>query len=235
MLKEKVALHVKIGQESKSTLFPTISSQIHFLRSSLHKGLSNVFNADDAFAQAARGRPLVVEVHNRDEIIRVVQVKAELEKQGAHIRLVLLGATEAWTVADYLAKENVSVILQPYLCSPTRWTAQRCLPGAPLSKETGLSALHKAGVQVGLSALEYEDLRQMSWFAGWARSDLGLTEQEAVGLVSWNLAKIVGLSKEAVEAAGVVIYNGSPFEFGPKVAAIVGGGKPGIQCNPRAF
>ncbi|KAH7032291.1 hypothetical protein BKA57DRAFT_477771 [Linnemannia elongata] len=236
VLKEQVALHVRIGQGSKSTLFPTISSQIHFLRSSLHKGLSDVFNTDDAFAQAARGSlPLVVEVYNRDEIIRVVQIKTELEKQGAHIRLVLLGATEAWTVADYLAKENVSVILQPYHCSPNQWTAQRCLPGAPLTKETSLTALYKAGVQVGLSALEFEDLRQMSWFAGWARSDLGLTEQEAFGLVSWNLAKIVGLSKDAVEAAGVVIFNGSPFEFGSKVAAIVGGGKPGIQCNPRAF
>ncbi|KAF9126734.1 hypothetical protein BGW39_006421 [Mortierella sp. 14UC] len=236
VLKEQVALHVRIGQESKSVLFPTVSSQIQFLRSSLEKGLSKVFEADNSFAQAARGsRPLIVEVHNRDEIIRVVQIKIELEKQGASIKLVLLGATEAWTVAKYLAAEGVSVILRPYHCTPVQWTAQRCLAGAPLTQETGLSALHKAGVRVGLSAMEFEDLRQMSWFAGWARSDLGLTEQEAVGLVSWNLAKIVGLSAEAVASSGVVIYNGSPFEFGPKVAAIVGGGKPGIQCNPRAF
>ncbi|KAF9905888.1 hypothetical protein EC991_001213 [Linnemannia zychae] len=236
VLKEQVALHVRIGQESKSVLFPTVSSQIQFLRSSLEKGLSKVFEADNSFAQAARGsRPLIVEVHNRDEIIRVVQIKTELEKQGASIKLVLLGATEAWTVAKYLAAEGVDVILRPYHCTPVQWTAQRCLAGAPLTQETGLSALHKAGVRVGLSAMEFEDLRQMSWFAGWARSDLGLTEREAVGLVSWNLAKIVGLSAETVASSGVVIYNGSPFEFGPKVAAIVGGGKPGVQCNPRAF
>ncbi|KAG0271151.1 hypothetical protein BGZ95_001087 [Linnemannia exigua] len=236
VLKEQVALHVRIGQESKSILFPTVSSQIQFLRSSLEKGLSHVFDSNNFFAQAARGsKPLIVEVHNRDEIIRIVQIKTELEKQGASIKLVLLGATEAWTVAKYLALEGVDVILRPYHCMPVQWTAQRCLAGAPLTQETGLSALHKAGVRVGLSAIEFEDLRQMSWFAGWARSDLGLTEREAVGLVSWNLAKIVGLSAETIASSGVVIYNGSPFEFGPKVAAIVGGGKPGIQCNPRAF
>ncbi|KAG0207829.1 hypothetical protein BGX33_006607 [Mortierella sp. NVP41] len=236
ILKERVALHVRIGQESKSKLFPTVSSQIQFLRTSLHKGLSNVFNPDDSFAQIARGkRPLIVEVHNRDEIVRILKVKAELEQQGASIRLALLGATEAWTVADHLAAANISVILRPYLCTPVQWTAQRCLAGAPLTKETSLTALHKAGVRVGLSAFEFEDIRQMPWFAGWARSDLGLSEQEAVGLVSWNLAKIVGLSADAVASSGIVIYNGSPFEFGPKVAAIVGGGKPGIQCNPRAF
>ncbi|KAF9926009.1 hypothetical protein FBU30_004302 [Linnemannia zychae] len=236
ILKEQVALHVRIGQTSKSTLFPTVSSQIHFLRTALRKGLSDAFNPEDAFAQATRGtRPLIVEVHNRDEMIRIVQIKSELEKEGAKIRLVLLGATEAWMIADHLAAENVSVILQPYLCSPMQWTAQGCLPGAPLTKDTGLSALYRAGVTVGLSAIEFEDIRQMPWFAGWARSDLGLTEKDAVGLVSWNLAKMVGLSAETVASAGIVIYNGSPFEFGPKVAAIVGGGKPGIQCNPRAF
>ncbi|KAK3847094.1 MAG: hypothetical protein J3R72DRAFT_379101 [Linnemannia gamsii] len=236
VLQEQVALHVRIGQESKSVLFPTVSSQIQFLRSSLEKGLSRVFDDNNFFAQAARGsKPLIVEVHNRDEIIRVVKIKTELENQGASIKLVLLGATEAWTVAKYLAMEGVDVILRPYHCTPVQWTAQRCLAGAPLTQETGLSALHNAGVRVGLSANEFEDLRQMSWFAGWARSDVGLTEREAVGLVSWNLAKIVGLSAEAVASSGIVIYNGSPFEFGPKVAAIVGGGKPGIQCNPRAF
>ncbi|KAF9110782.1 hypothetical protein BGX27_005894 [Mortierella sp. AM989] len=233
IIKEKVALHVRIGQSSKSKSFPTVSSQIGFLRSALQKGLSELFHPNNEFALAATGKlPLVVEVENRDEIIRLIQLKKQLEHDGAKIKISLLGAVEAWTVAEHLAEADIGVILRPYLCTPVHWTAQKCLPGAPLSEDTGLSILHKAGVKVGLAAHEPEDVRQLSWIAGWAKSDLGISEKEAVGLVSWNLAEIVGLP---TNPSGLVIYNGDPFEFGAKVSAIVGGGKAGIQCNPRAF
>ncbi|KAF9175819.1 hypothetical protein BGX21_007047 [Mortierella sp. AD011] len=233
IIKEKVALHVRIGQDAKSKSFPTVSSQIGFLRSALEKGLSELFHPNDEFALAASGKlPLVIEVENRDEIVRLIQLKKHLEREGAKIKMSLLGAVEAWTVAEHLAEADIGVILRPYLCTPVQWTAQKCSPGAPLSEETGLSVLHKAGVTVGLAAHEPEDVRQLSWIAGWAKSDLGISEKEAVGLVSWNLAKIVGLH---TNPSGLVIYNGDPFEFGAKVSVIVGGGKSGIQCNPRAF
>ncbi|KAF9110482.1 hypothetical protein BGX27_006277 [Mortierella sp. AM989] len=233
IIKEKVALHVRIGHSSKSKSFPTVSSQIRFLRSALQKGLSELFHPNDEFALAATGKlPLVVEVENRDEIIRLIQLKKQLEYDGAKIKISLLGAVEAWTVAEHLAEADIGVILRPYLCTPVSWTAQKCLPGAPLSEDTGLSILHKAGVKVGLAAREPEDVRQLSWITGWAKSDLGISEKEAVGLVSWNLAKIVGLP---TNPSGLVIYNGNPFEFGAKISVIVGGGKAGIQCNPRAF
>ncbi|CAO3572103.1 unnamed protein product [Mortierella alpina] len=232
IVKKYVALHARIGQESKSKKFPTVSSQIAFLRSSLEKGLSKIFPGNE-FDQVVVGvLPLVVEVHNRDEIIRLIQVKKQLEHQGARIKMALYGATEAWTVAEHLAQENIGVILGPYHCKPERWTAQRCLAGAPLSTETGLTALYRAGVKVGLAAGEFEDIRQLSWIAAWARSDLGMTEKEAVGLITWNLAEIVGLPSAPT---GLVIYNGSPFEFGAKVAVVVGGGRKGVQCNPRAL
>ncbi|KAK3806525.1 MAG: hypothetical protein J3R72DRAFT_108273 [Linnemannia gamsii] len=233
IIKEKVALHVRIGQESKSIVFPTVSSQIAYLRNNLKMALAGTLNSHEEFVAVVHGKlPLVIEVDNRDEIIRLIQLKQDLEKDGAKLKVSLLSATEAWTVAEHLAKAKIGVILRPYLCTPVQWTAQKCLPGAPLSKDTGLSVLHKAGVKVGLAAHEPEDVRQLSWIAAWARSDLNITEKEAVGLVSWNLAEIVGLP---TGPSGLVIYNGNPFEFGAKVSAIVGGGKTGIQCNPRAF
>ncbi|KAF9190539.1 hypothetical protein BGZ51_008477 [Haplosporangium sp. Z 767] len=233
IIKEKVALHVRIGQDSKSTLFPTVSSQIGFLRKTLENAHSGLLSPTDDFTAVASGKiPLVIEVENRDEIIRLIQIKKELEHGGAKVKMSLLGAVEAWTVAEHLAEAEIGVILRPYLCTPAQWTAQKCLPGAPLSQETGLSVLYKAGVKVGLAAFESEDVRQLSWIAGWARSDLNISEKEAVGLVSWNLADIVGLP---TGPTGLVVYNGNPFEFGAKVAALVGGGKTGIQCNPRAF
>ncbi|KAF9368892.1 hypothetical protein CPB97_004168, partial [Podila verticillata] len=191
-----------------------IKDKIGILRTALEKGVADLASPNDEFTLDARGKiPLVIEVDNGDEIIRIIQLKRELEHKGTNIKFVLLGAIEAWTVAEYLAEAEVGVILKPYLFTPVQWTAQKCLPGAPLSNETGLSHLHKAGVKVGLAALESED-------------------KEAVGLVSWDLADIVSLPNTP---AGLVIYNGDPFEFGAKVSAIVRGGKTGIQCNPRAF
>ncbi|KAG0246247.1 hypothetical protein B0O80DRAFT_381283 [Mortierella sp. GBAus27b] len=234
VIKEKVALHVKIGHEAKSKTFPTVSSQIAYLRSQLEKGLRDDSpSSEDEFALVAHGKiPLVIEVHNRDEIIRIAQIKSELEQKGASIKITLTGATEAWTVANHLAQADIGVILRPYLCTPVRWTAQQCLPGAPLSEKTGLAVLYEAGVKVGLAAEEPEEVRQLSWIAGWAKSDLGISEKQAVGLVSWRLSELFGLPANPY---GLVIYNGDPFEFGAKVNAIVGGGKPGIMCSPRAF
>ncbi|KAF9303528.1 hypothetical protein BGZ74_003561 [Mortierella antarctica] len=236
ILKERVALHVAIGQYTKSQLFPSISSQIGYLRDSLENALSHSHTplpSMSHFVQVVKGQlPLVIFVENRDEMIRLIQLKKDLESQGARLKVTFLGATEAWTVAEHLAEAQIGVILRPLLCMPLMWESQRCLAGAPLTQETGISVLYKAGVKVGIAAHEPEDVRQLAWLAGWARSDLGLAEKEATGLVSWNLAELVGLS---TAPSGLVIYNGDPFEFGAKVAAIVGGGKTGIDCNPRAF
>ncbi|KAF9426206.1 hypothetical protein BGZ94_006821 [Podila epigama] len=237
ILKERVALHVTVGQAIKSQLFPSISSQIGYLRDSLERALHNAPSSAsslDHFAQVVKGQlPLVVNVENRDEMIRLVQMKKDLEAQGARLKVTFVGATEAWTLAQHLAKAEVGVILRPYRCLPMQWDSQKCLTGAPLTQDTGLSILHKAGVKVGLAAEEPEDVRLLAWMAGWARSDLGLAEKEAAGLVSWNLAELVGLDTDVL--SGLVLYNGDPFEFGAKVAAIVGGGRDGIECNPRAF
>ncbi|KAF9582989.1 hypothetical protein BGW38_010464 [Lunasporangiospora selenospora] len=233
ILQEKTALHIRIGHSAKSKLFPTISSQIAFLRKKLNDALNRVFEQDDPFALAVRGSlPLVVEVYNRDEMVRLVQVKRDLEHLGARILLVFQGATEAWTIAEHLTENNVGVILQSYHCRPDRWTAQQCLAGPPLTKETGLTALIRAGVKVGLAAEVSESVRELSWTAAEARSDLGLTTQEAAGLLSWNLAELVGIKN--ADNMGMVLYSGNPFEFGAKVSAIIGGGRPGIACNPRA-
>ncbi|KAF9578312.1 hypothetical protein BGW38_005953 [Lunasporangiospora selenospora] len=230
IIKEQAALHVKIGQGVKSELFPTVSSQIAFLRTLLDKALNA--HIESEYTPVINGKiPLVVEVNNRDEIIRVVELKKQLEKQGAKLRLTLFGAVEAWTVAEYLAENHVGVVLKPYKCTPVEWTAQKCLPGAPLTQDTSLTALYKAGVKVGLSVHEAEDVRQLVWVAGWARSDLGLSDEKAVDFISKNLRELAGLES----SKDVVIYDGNPFEFGAKISAIVGGGKTGVFCNPRAF
>ncbi|KAF9367569.1 hypothetical protein CPB97_005567 [Podila verticillata] len=99
-IKEKVALHVRIGQDSKSTLFPTIG----ILPTSLVRIVADLFSSNDEFTLVARGKiPLVIEVDNRHEIICIIQLK-ELEHKGTNIIFALLGTIEPWTVAEFLCR-----------------------------------------------------------------------------------------------------------------------------------
>lgn len=73
---------------------------------------------------------------------------------------------------------------------------------------------------------------------GWnLATNSNITETDAVGLVSWNIAKMLGLegpgTLEQGDLAELVAYNGSPFELGTKVQLVAGGGRNGVTCFPQ--
>jgi hypothetical protein len=66
-----------------------------------------------------------------------------------------------------------------------------------------------------------------------------LTDADAVGFVSWNIAEIFGLKQSngspvgllsAGQPAEFVAYDGNPFEIGTQVLLVTGGGRPGVTC-----
>jgi len=78
-------------------------------------------------------------------------VQSEVESQtNTSIRLILIGAHEAHILAHEIAARNVSVVLTPSRQFPLTWDEQRVLPGPPLTAESGLEVLLRAGVTVGL-------------------------------------------------------------------------------------
>ncbi|KAG0331876.1 hypothetical protein BG000_010523, partial [Podila horticola] len=91
----------------------------------------------------------------------------------------------------YLAKAEIGAILHPYLCTPVHWTAlSACLE---LLLATRLVIRIAQGQRQGLFDRVRGQRGPPATLDHWMGcSDLGLTE-EAVGLVSWNLADIVGL------------------------------------------
>jgi imidazolonepropionase-like amidohydrolase len=76
--------------------------------------------------------------------------------------------------------------------------------------------------------------------SGWnLATNNNLTDADAVGFVSWNLAEMFGLrhsngSPVGILAAGqpaeLVAYDGNPFEFGTQVQLVTGGGRRGVSC-----
>ncbi|RUS35081.1 hypothetical protein BC938DRAFT_476063 [Jimgerdemannia flammicorona] len=239
----------------------TVSQQVALLRRLLLTHINTTAAADpnsSIFTRAAHGHlPVVVYTENKDEIASVVTIKRATRAAGGSPRFIIMGATESWLVADHLAREDIAVILRPARCTPRTWFSQHCLVGPPISPVTALDVLVRKGVLVGLASLDVDDgyVRNLVWDAGGSShhaklrfliqlvtgwnlaTNPTLTETDAVGLVSWNIAKMFGLRDtgriEEGSLAELVAYNGNPFQMGTKVQLVVGGGRKGITCFPQ--
>ncbi|KAI8331050.1 hypothetical protein BC941DRAFT_439652 [Chlamydoabsidia padenii] len=238
LIKEDAALHFVINYDGKHT----ISQQIAGIRRLLTSN-ANGNTTTNVFAQAAHGHlPVVVQVDNKDEIASIIQMKRQLKKELGHsIQFIILGGAEAHLVVAHLKQSSIPVILMPARCFPALWSQRRCLPGHPYTKDTVLDILLKHGVQVGIGSTDVDngDARNLIWEAGWNLAhNRDMTIEQAVGLVTWNIADMFGLDHhigriQLHRKADFVAYNGNPFEFGTRVLMVNGGGHDGPLCvNP---
>lgn len=183
---------------------------------------------------------MVIETDDKDEIASIAQMKQQLLPKGP-VNFVILGGAEAHLVADHLSRLDIPVVLMPARCYPSTWQARLCLTGPPVTPSTGLDILLKRGVRVAVASTDSEngDARNLIWEAGWNRAHNPLlTEEEAVGLVTWNVADMFGIADESGlirvnRRADFVAYNGDPFEFGTQVLMVYGGGHSGPVCFPK--
>ncbi|GAN03088.1 amidohydrolase family protein [Mucor ambiguus] len=211
------ALHFQIGHAAKSDSFPTVSSQIAFLR----QLFTDNIHANNRYGEAARGElPLIIMVNNKDEIASIVQLK---EKVIPKARLAIMGGAEAHLLAPHLAAANIAVILRPYLCTPENFDSSHCLTGAPLTNGTGAHILHRHGVKIGLGVSDDGWARNLAWDAGWLAAtspseEMRITEIEAIKFVTTNLQEIFGLKEEENEeeqlfSSDFVVWSGSPLDM----------------------
>jgi imidazolonepropionase-like amidohydrolase len=125
------------------------------------------------------------------------------------VRLVIVGASEGWMVAEQLAKAKVPVVVKPLTNIPTFDSL-----GATLENAARLS---RAGVTVALASFETHNSRNLRQEAGNAIAN-GMDRDAALRAVTltpaqlWGVADRVG-SLEAGKDADVVIWSGDPFEL----------------------
>jgi hypothetical protein len=215
------ALHFQIGQNAKSDSFPTISSQIAFLRQIF---IENA-NADNYYGQAARGElPIIIMVNNKDEIASIIKLKETTIPQA---RLAIMDGAEAHLLAPHLAKANIAVVLRPSLCTPDSFESSHCLTGAPLTNGTAAHVLHHYGVKIGLGVSNDGWARNLAWDAGWLAAtspskEMTITEADAIRFVTTNLQEIFGLRDEgyqenaSFEEEEFVVWSGSPMDMQSK-------------------
>ncbi|KAI9487510.1 MAG: hypothetical protein EXX96DRAFT_553535 [Benjaminiella poitrasii] len=240
LIEEEAALNFVIQHSGAMT----VSKQIATIRNLL---ISNIKSdpLDNIFSRAARGLiPVIVQVDDKDEIASLLLIKQKIASEyGYDIKLVILGGSESHLVAEHLARLDVPVILMPARCFPTTWQSRYCLTGPPVTPYTNLDILLKHHVRVALGSTDVDngDARNLIWEAGWNLAhNHDLTPQEAVGLVTWNVADIFGLKDshglgvlKIGGKADFVAYNSHPFEFGTRVLMVYGGGHPGPTCFPK--
>ncbi|CAO3654957.1 unnamed protein product [Mucor fragilis] len=226
LLSSAVALHLQIGDDYKSSSFPTISSQISFIRQLFKDNLKS----DNYYGKAANGEiPTIITAHNKDEIASIVVLKRDHFPQA---RFVIQGGTEAYLVASHLATLDIPVVLQPVLCTPARFDSIHCLTGAPLTNGTAAHVLNSHGVKLGVGIYDDGLARNLAWDSGWlaatspAANELEhgtITELEAIQFVTRNLRDIYGLDQAAATLDlddEFIVYSGNPFDVKHKLMFI---------------
>ncbi|KAI9306236.1 hypothetical protein BJ944DRAFT_238927 [Cunninghamella echinulata] len=213
-----VALHASIGHSAKSTSFPTVSSQIAFLRQIFLENESK----DNYYGQATRGEiPTIISVDQKDEIATLIKLKEQIPT----LRLAILGGAESHLVAQHLAKADIPVILSPSLCTPSSYDTLNCLSGAPLTNGTVAHELHRHGVKIGLGVSDDGLARNLVWDAGWIAAtspENEISEDDAIDFVSTNLQDIFfGQHYNKVDVNNdFTVWSGNPFDMKSRIVFV---------------
>ncbi|KAJ6785803.1 hypothetical protein PWT90_06936 [Aphanocladium album] len=233
IVQEDVALHVLLG-DPMVFAEGTGSNGIKKLRKMLSDGLGK--NNETVYGRVASGHlPLLAYAENKYEIEQLIWIK----KDYPDAKIVLVGAMEAPFVAKDLAAANIPVILTRDRGAPVNFRSKDGFVGPPLTRSIA-SYLKEAGVKFGLALLEPEmpsdfKIHDLLPEAGWTAKYAGLTDAEAVQLVTSNIEDILELKQRNND---VVVYEGDPLHYGATVAiTLSANGETGklevAGCFPR--
>ncbi|KAK1843196.1 carbohydrate esterase family 9 protein [Colletotrichum chrysophilum] len=231
--KNEVALHVAIGQEAKGDDTPTISSGVERLRQAIEEGQAVSAQPSSAYVRAANGAlPVVVYT---DDISQIILLKRDFPA----VNFVIYGGHGAPLVTRNLAEAKIPVILTGNRGAPDKWEKKNSFAGPPLSPSPA-QVLIDAGVLVALAVRGDSKVHGLAQEAQWAAKFAGLSEKEAIKLVSTNFNKILGLEeyRKGDSPAGnkysgdFVVWEGNPLRGeGSVVLSVQDDGKIG-DCWP---
>jgi imidazolonepropionase-like amidohydrolase len=167
----------------------------------------------EALAPYVAGRgPFIVAASRTSDLRLLIQ----LAKRG--MKVVALGGTQAWKIADELAAAKIPVIVQPSQNLPGTLDEM----GARLDNAALLAA---AGVELGIAVIgDAHNPRNVTQEAGLAIS-YGLDPDVALAAITAVPAKVYGMDAHygtiaAGKVANLVVWNGDPFELSERPVAV---------------
>ncbi len=185
-----------------------------------------LLRAEDAKAllKVVRGETrLLVHVEGANDILQIIDLKRDFPA----LKLVLVGVSEGWRVADRLAAAGIPVI----------GSALNDLPASfeQLSAtQSNIGRMKQAGVKVAIGMIDDRDAHQLRYSRQYAGNLVslgkvprasGLTWNEAFAAISSIPADIMGVgdthgSLKVGRAADVVIWDGDPLELSSSAEAV---------------
>jgi imidazolonepropionase-like amidohydrolase len=163
--------------------------------------------------------PLLVTVNRAHNIVSALRLAKEF-----NFKLILDGAVEAYTVIDQIKAANVSVIVHP--------TMQRAAGETENLSMENAATLHKAGIPIALqSGFEgYVPKTRVVLFEAAMAAANGLTFEEALGSITIDAARLLGISKrvgslETGKDADLTLFDGDPFEHSSHVINVIINGR----------
>jgi imidazolonepropionase-like amidohydrolase len=169
-----------------------------------------------ALVPVLQGRQyLLVHVERASDILAVLDLKREFPA----LRIVLVGATEGWTVADRIARAGVPVIASAVNDLPASFEQLA-------ATQSNVGRMRAAGVNVSIGLIDDNDTRNIFAERQYAGNLVGLQRVPGAAGVSWGeaLAMITSKPAQAVGMGGeigslapgrradVVIWSGDPLE-----------------------
>ncbi len=165
--------------------------------------------------------PLLLRVHRASDISTVIGLAEEFG-----IRIIVMGGTEAWLVADALASAGVPVILDSMANLPQDFDRLNARLDAP-------SLLSEAGVRYAIGgdgANQNHNARNITQAAGIAAAN-GLAHAAALEAITLAPAEIYGVddrlgSIEPGKRANLIIWESDPLELTSFPEQVLIGGEP---------
>src|SRR5690349_10567107 len=149
-----------------------------------------------ALVPVLQGRQyLLVHVERASDILNVI----ELGREFPSLKIVLVGASEGWTVADRIARAGVPVIA----------SAVNDLPEAferLAATQSNVGRMRAAGVKVSIGTIDDSDSRNIFWERQYAGNLVALQRVPGATGVNWGeaLAMITSRPAEAIGMGGEI-------------------------------
>jgi imidazolonepropionase-like amidohydrolase len=169
-----------------------------------------------ALVPVLQGRQyLFVHAERASDILNVLDLKREFPS----LKIVLVGVSEGWTVADRIARAGVPVIASAVNDLPASFEQIA-------ATQSNVGRMRAAGVNVSIGTIDDSDTRNIFWERQYAGNLVALQRVPGATGVSWGeaLAMITSRPAQAIGMGGeigslapgrradVVIWSGDPLE-----------------------
>ena len=177
-----------------------------------------------ALVPVLQGRQyLFVHVERASDILNVLSLRQDFQS----LKIVLVGATEGWTVADRIARSGVPVIASAVNDLPASFEQLA-------ATQSNVGRMRAAGVNVAIGLIDDNDTRNIFAQRQYAGNLVALQRVPGAAGVSWGeaLAMITSRPAEAIgmgreigslapgRRADVVIWSGDPLEGSSTAEAV---------------